>query len=43
MTSLFAWIAIPVTDFTRAKEFYEGLLGLTITDQDLDWVKHGFW
>ena len=43
MTSLFAWIEVPVSDFTRAREFYEGLLGLPITEHDLDGVKHGFW
>jgi len=43
MTSLFAWIEIPVSDFTRAKEFYEELLGLSIIEHDFDGVMHGFW
>ena len=40
---IFTWIEIPIIDFSRAKKFYESLLGLPINDYDIDGVKHGFW
>jgi len=40
---IFTWVEIPVTDFNRAKKFYEGLLGLPIHESKIGEVLHGFW
>ena len=40
---IFTWVEIPVTDFNRAKKFYEGLLGLPIHESEVGGVMHGFW
>jgi predicted enzyme related to lactoylglutathione lyase len=37
-----AFVAIPVTDIGRARSFYEGLLGLTVSDQMMggQWIEY---
>ena len=40
---IFTWVEIPVTDFKRAKKFYESLLGLPIHESKIGEVLHGFW
>jgi predicted enzyme related to lactoylglutathione lyase len=37
-----AFVGIPVTDIKRAREFYEGVLGLTITEQMMGgkWIEY---
>ncbi len=40
---IFTWVEIPVTDFPRAKKFYESLLGLPIHESEIGEVLHGFW
>lgn len=40
---IFTWIEIPVVDFSRAKAFYEGLLGLPIHESKIGDILHGFW
>ena len=41
MTNAINWFEIPVTDYKRAKQFYENLLGETITDMQMDGVEYG--
>ena len=33
------WFEIPTTDINRAKTFYEGILGLELSLQDMDGIK----
>jgi len=37
-----AFVGIPVTDIKRAREFYEGVLGLTIAEEMMDgnWIEY---
>lgn len=37
-----AFVGIPVTDMKRAREFYEGVLGLTIADEMMtgNWIEY---
>jgi predicted enzyme related to lactoylglutathione lyase len=37
-----AFVGIPVTDVKRAREFYEGAVGLTVTDEMMDgkWIEY---
>jgi predicted enzyme related to lactoylglutathione lyase len=37
-----AFVGIPVTDIKRAREFYEGVLGLAIAEQMMDgnWIEY---
>lgn len=41
MTHAINWFEIPVTDYKRAKQFYENVLGETITDMQMDGVEYG--
>ena len=41
--NIFTWVEIHVTDFYRAKKFYESLLGLPIHESKIGEVLHGFW
>lgn len=41
MTHAINWFEIPVTDYKRAKQFYENVLGKTITDMQMDGVEYG--
>ncbi|MBT4881368.1 MAG: VOC family protein [Flavobacteriales bacterium] len=41
--NIFTWVEIHVTDFYRAKNFYESLLGLPIHESKIGEVLHGFW
>jgi predicted enzyme related to lactoylglutathione lyase len=43
MPKIFTWVEIPVTNFKRAKKFYESLLGLPIHESKIGEVLHGFW
>ena len=40
--SAIGFVAIPVTDIPRAREFYEGLLGLTVSDEMMGgkWIEY---
>jgi predicted enzyme related to lactoylglutathione lyase len=37
-----AFVGVPVTDMKRAREFYEGVLGLTIADEMMsgNWIEY---
>ena len=37
-----AWFEIPVTDMNRAKEFYEGVLGIRISLHDINGLQMGW-
>ena len=41
--NIFTWIEIPVLDFSRAKHFYESLLGFPIHESRIGGIQHGFW
>lgn len=41
MKNLISIAEIPVTDFTRALNFYQAILGITIEEVDMDGVKMG--
>lgn len=41
MTNAINWFEIPVTDFARAKKFYETILGETITEMPHPQFKYG--
>jgi len=41
MTHAINWFEIPVTNYKRAKQFYENVLGETITDMQMDGVEYG--
>jgi predicted enzyme related to lactoylglutathione lyase len=41
MKNLISIAEIPVTDFTRALNFYQTILGITIEEMDMDGVKMG--
>ncbi|MFD2918227.1 VOC family protein [Terrimonas rubra] len=41
MKNLISIAEIPITDFTRARNFYQTILGLTIEEMDMDGVKMG--
>ena len=43
MKIFFTWIEIPVLDFSRAKHFYESLLGFPIHESRIGGMQHGFW
>lgn len=37
-----SWFEIPVSDYKRAKSFYETILGVTLTDNDIGGSKMGW-
>ena len=37
-----SWFEIPVTDFSRAKSFYESVLGITLDENDIGGSKMGW-
>ncbi|MEP7197181.1 MAG: VOC family protein [Saprospiraceae bacterium] len=41
MTNAINWFEIPVTDFTRAKKFYETLFGMEVTEMPHPMYKYG--
>lgn len=41
MKNAINWFEIPVTNYERAKKFYESLLDVTITDLPMDNMKYG--
>lgn len=41
MKNLCSWFEIPVIDYDRAKKFYETIMGLEITDQEMEGSKMG--
>lgn len=41
MTNAINWFEIPVTDFTRAKKFYETILGVEIMEMPFPGGKYG--
>jgi predicted enzyme related to lactoylglutathione lyase len=41
MTHAINWFEIPVADYKRAKQFYENVIGKSITDMPMDGVEYG--